>query len=121
MQYRWQYSNSLSILHRCTGLFQTLCLLLLVYWLVALASGPAAYDDARVVLGSLPVRLVFVAWSFAFVYHLLNGIRHLVWDVGHGLERATARRSGWGVVAGALVLTAALWLAIAMRLGGGAA
>ena len=120
LHYRWQYSNTLSILHRITGVFMTVGLLLFVYWLASLAAGPADYAHALERLGSLPVRLALAAWSFAFFYHLLNGIRHLVWDTGRGLERASARRSGWGVFIGAIVATVLVWLVFAARLAGGA-
>jgi len=120
MHYRWQYSNTLSILHRITGVFMTLGLLMFVYWLAALAAGPADYAEALVRLSGLPARLALAAWSFAFFYHLLNGIRHLVWDTAHGLEKATARRSGWGVFLGALAASVLLWIVFAARFSGGA-
>ena len=120
MQYRWQYTNTLSILHRITGVFLSLGLALFVYWLAALAGGPDTYARALESLASLPARLALAAWSFAFFYHLLNGIRHLIWDTGRGLERASARRSGWAVVVASITATVLAWLAIAARFGGGA-
>jgi succinate dehydrogenase / fumarate reductase cytochrome b subunit len=98
----------------------TLGLLMFVYWLAALAAGPADYAEALVRLSGLPARLALAAWSFAFFYHLLNGIRHLVWDTAHGLEKATARRSGWGVFLGALAASVLLWIVFAARFSGGA-
>jgi len=73
---------------------------------MALASGPAAYASAMNALGSPLAKLLLVGFTFSFVYHFCNGIRHLVWDTGHGLERAQARRSGAVVVVAALLLTA---------------
>lgn len=120
LQYRWQYSNTLSILHRITGVLMTVGLIVFVYWLAALAGGRASYTAALESLGSVPARAALVGWNFAFFYHLLNGVRHLVWDSGRGLERATARRSGWGVFVGAILATAAFWVVAAARLTGGA-
>ena len=61
-------------------------------------------------LGSPLAKLLLVGFTFSFVYHFCNGIRHLVWDTGRGLERAQARRSGTVVVVAALLLTAvAVW------------
>jgi len=108
--YKFMYTMSLSILHRITGCAAAVGFLLFVWWLMALASGPAAYASAMNALGSPLAKLLLVGFTFSFVYHFCNGIRHLVWDTGHGLERAQARRSGAVVVVVALLLTsAAVW------------
>jgi len=61
------------------------------------------------------VKLVYAALIMAFCYHLIAGIRHLVWDTGRGLERAQAQRSAWLVVALSIALTLLIgycaWLA----------
>jgi succinate dehydrogenase / fumarate reductase cytochrome b subunit len=113
MSYRWQYTNTLSILHRVAGLALSVGLLLFVYWLVAAASGPDAYASAQQVFAHPLTRAALVGFSLAFFYHLLNGVRHLVWDTGHGFEKATARASGWFVFIAAIVLTALLWFLLA--------
>jgi succinate dehydrogenase / fumarate reductase cytochrome b subunit len=110
--YRWQVSNTLSILHRLTGVGLAAGLLCLVAWLVALASGVEAYAGVAGLLGSPVGLLLLAAFSLAFFYHLCNGIRHLFWDAGRGFERDFARRSGQFTVAIALLLTAALWAVI---------
>jgi succinate dehydrogenase / fumarate reductase cytochrome b subunit len=107
--YRWQIGNSLSILHRATGVFLALGLLALAYWLVALSGGEGSYVVA-VRLFASPVGLLFLmGWSFAFLYHLLNGVRHLFWDVGRGFERVERHASGWFVFLGSIALTVCLW------------
>lgn len=111
--YRWQVSNTLSILHRITGVGLTLGALCLVGWLLALASGQAAYTGAITLLGTLVGQLALVAWSFCFFYHLCNGIRHLAWDTGRGFDKATARKSGLAAVSGAVVLTVLFWVMVA--------
>lgn len=119
MMYRWQYTNTLSILHRVTGCALSLGLLLFVYWLVAAASGPEEYAYAQHVVFAHPItRVELVGFTFAFFYHLMNGVRHLVWDAGHGFEKKQARLSGWVAFLGAIVLTALLWFLLAR---GGAA
>jgi succinate dehydrogenase / fumarate reductase, cytochrome b subunit len=110
--YRWQISNSLSILHRLTGIALALGLPALCYWLVALASGEESFAEVERQLAS-PIGLVFlVGWTFAFLYHLLNGVRHLFWDLGLGFERTPRHASGWFVVLGSIVLTIGVWLMI---------
>jgi succinate dehydrogenase / fumarate reductase cytochrome b subunit len=111
---------SLSILHRVTGCALSVGLLLLVYWLVAAASGQEAYATARSFFAHPLLRVLLVGFSFAFFYHLLNGVRHLTWDTGHGLERKAARLSGWIVFLGALASTGLFWLLVARHAGGAA-
>lgn len=118
MHYRWQYTNTLSILHRITGVLLSFGFLLLVYWLAAAAAGADRYAEAVATLASPLAQLVLFGAAFAFCYHLLNGIRHLVFDMGHGFELHTARRSGWAVAVGALVLGFIVWLVVRAGMGG---
>ncbi len=107
--YRWQISNTLSILHRLTGVVLALGGLALVAWLLALASGQAAFAGANALLGSLAGQLALVGWTFCFFYHLCNGLRHLAWDAGHGFDKAVARKSGIAVVTAAVLLSVIFW------------
>lgn len=109
----YRYTLLTSILNRATGLVLSAGLILLVYWLAAIASGPGAYRDARAVL-SLPVlKAVYVILLATFSYHLFAGIRHLIWDTGRGLERAQSKRSAALVVIAAVVLFLGLaWWAL---------
>ena len=120
LHYRWQYTNTLSILHRITGVLLSLGFLLLVYWLAAAAAGADRYRAALDTLASPLAQLVLFGVVFAFCYHLLNGIRHLFFDAGRGFDLKTARASGWAVAIGALVLGVLVWLVLRAGLGGGA-
>jgi succinate dehydrogenase / fumarate reductase cytochrome b subunit len=114
------YTMVLSISHRVSGVFQSVGLLLLTWWLVAAASGDEAYATAGKVFANPVVRLALAGWIVAFWYHFFAGIRHLVWDAGFGFEKQVARRSGQLVVVLA-VLASLFTLALAWRhLGGGA-
>lgn len=110
--YRWQIGNTLSILHRLTGIALAFGLLALCFWLMAVAGGPEAYALAAQVFASPAGQLVLIGWTFAFLYHFLNGVRHLFWDVGLGFERTQRHASGWFVVFGSLALTLGVWIAI---------
>jgi succinate dehydrogenase / fumarate reductase cytochrome b subunit len=120
LHYRWQYTNTLSILHRVTGVFLSLGFFILVYWLASAASGTAHYARALDVLGSLPLQIVLFGTTFAFCYHLLNGIRHLCFDMGVGFDLATARKSAWVTAVGAVVLASTVWFVLRGSLGGAA-
>jgi succinate dehydrogenase / fumarate reductase, cytochrome b subunit len=103
-----RYTLLTSIVNRATGLVLSIGLILLVYWLVAVASGPAVYSGARTVLSLGVLKAVYVILLATFSYHLFAGIRHLIWDTGHGLERAQAKRSA------ALVLICAILLFVGL-------
>jgi succinate dehydrogenase / fumarate reductase cytochrome b subunit len=118
--YRWQYTMTLSILNRVTGAFLTVASLLFVYWLVSVSLGFDAYVDAQAVFAHPLTRLALVGAAFAYFFHMLNGIRHIVWDFGVGFERANARASGWFVFLLAAALTAATVLIVAQCIDGGA-
>ena len=100
-----------SIFHRITGVALAVGTLLLVYWLLAAASGPEAYADARTLIGSWFGRVLLLGWSYALFYHLLNGIRHLAWDAGWGFELKTAYATGLLMAAGSVGLTLVAWFA----------
>ena len=108
--YRWQLTSVLSILHRASGVALTAGAVLLVWWLGAAADGPEAYAGMQAFLGSwLGLALLF-GWSLALFYHLCNGLRHLWWDTGRGLELRQVYAGGWVVLAATIVLTVAAWL-----------
>ena len=109
-----RYTLATSIFNRFTGVGLSLGLLLLVYWLMAVASGAQAQARATHLL-SLPLaKLVYAALIVGYCYHLVAGIRHLVWDTGRGLERAQSQRSAWLVVLVSIALMLALgWWAFA--------
>ena len=108
--YRPQITSVLSIAHRAAGVALAAGLPLFVWWLVAGAAGPAAYETVREFTGSAVGRLLLFLWSFALFYHLCNGIRHLFWDAGRGFDLPTARATGWLAAAVAAALTVAAWV-----------
>lgn len=106
--YRPMYTIVLSILHRASGLYLSVCGFLFVGWLFAAALGPDAYACAAAFFSSLALRIVLALALAAFWYHLFAGVRHLAWDAGYGFEKRTARLSGRLMVAcaaAALALT----------------
>ena len=110
--YKPQLTSVLSITHRATGAVLAAGALLAVYWLYALASGAKAYAQAQALLGSWFGKVILMGLMFSLFYHLLNGIRHLMWDAGYGLELKSAYQTGWAVVILSAILTAASWAVI---------
>lgn len=109
--YKPQISSVLSILHRITGTALGIGLLLLCWWLIALAAGPDAYKTVSKFIGSLFGRFIMLGFTWALFYHLLNGVRHLGWDLGYGFALPTMEKTGWAVVIGSVLLTIAAWVA----------
>ena len=108
--YRPQLTSVLSITHRISGVALGAGALLLTWWLVAAVEGPESFDEVQAVIGSWYGRLLIFGFTLAFFYHLSNGVRHLFWDLGYGLELRSVYRSGWVVMVLTLVLTLFSWL-----------
>ncbi len=110
--YRWPITMVLSILHRATGIAMSVGLIVFAAWLLNAAQGPEAYQYFRSVMSGIVPQLLLIGWTFAFFLHLGNGVRHLFWDTGRGLEKHQANASAWFVIVFAVVLTAAFWVVV---------
>ncbi len=108
--YRLPLNAITSITHRITGVLLALGAVVLVYWLVAAASGPQAHATAQAVLGNWFSQLIIFGWTFALFFHLCNGVRHLVWDTGRALDLDSAHKGTIAVIAIAGVLTLLAWI-----------
>jgi succinate dehydrogenase / fumarate reductase cytochrome b subunit len=107
--YRFQISSFLSITHRITGVGLALGTILIAVWVMSAAMGPREYNEfARIAHGPIGQLLLF-GWSWALLYHLCNGVRHLVWDAGYAFEKKSVDLGGWIVVAASAILTVAVW------------
>ncbi len=109
--YKPQLTSLLSIMHRATGVFLSLGALLLAYWLLSVAAGPEHFAKTGVIIRSWYGQIILFGFCFSLYYHLCNGIRHLFWDAGLGLELKTTYISGYAVVAASVLLTAVTWYA----------
>lgn len=103
--YKPQLTSILSITHRGTGVFLSLGSLFLTCWLVALATGEQAFNNLQQYSNAWYGKIILIAFIFSIFYHLSNGIRHLFWDAGKGLDICTAYKSGYAVIASAITLT----------------
>ncbi len=110
--YRLPLPAILSITHRMTGVILSTGTILLAAWMIALAQGPQSFALAMMIVSHPLGQLVLFGYSAALCYHLCNGIRHLNWDRGQGLEIESVYRSGKITIAAAIILTALLWSVI---------
>jgi succinate dehydrogenase / fumarate reductase, cytochrome b subunit len=112
--YKWRYTFfNLSIINRVTGVALSFGLLLLIYFLWSASLGQDAYARAQMFFSHPVITTCLVLWAWSFFYNLINGIRHLVWDSGVGLERATVRWSARIVIAASLIATLVVCLVAA--------
>ncbi len=116
--YNWQITMTMSILHRVSGVILTVGAFGLAWWLMAVAAGGESYAQAAACLASPVGKIFLFGFSLALVYHLLNGVRHLLWDAGIGFEIPEFYASGWTVAILTVLLTASIWY---VGLTGGAA
>ncbi|KAB7769236.1 MULTISPECIES: succinate dehydrogenase, cytochrome b556 subunit [Xanthomonas] len=107
--YRWQIQMVTSILHRATGIVLSVGALIIAAALLVLMLGPASWNCFRGMAGAWYGQVFLFAWSWAFAYHLCNGLRHIVQDFGHGYSIPAFVRSSWMSVVGSLVIVALIW------------
>ena len=108
--YRWPITMVLSIIHRITGVALSVGLVALVAWLAVIAYDFIPYDPVLAFMRSLPGRVVLFGFSFAFFFHLSNGIRHLIWDTGRLFENRQVDMSAWIVLLASVSMTLFYWL-----------
>ncbi len=100
----------MSIVHRITGGALYFGTLLVAWWLVAAAAGESHFNTANAFFGSFIGQLILLGYTWALIHHMLGGIRHLIWDTIHGLEKETARKFAWMTLAGSVTLTILVWI-----------
>jgi len=108
--YRWHISSLLSITHRISGVINFIALILILFWLIALSLGENNYESFLLIINSFFGKFILIGFTWSMNFHLLSGIRHLVWDLGYGFEIKTANISGIIVIITSLVVTVIFWL-----------
>lgn len=107
--YKPMLTMMMSIVHRMTGMALYFGTLLLVWWLVAAASGPEYFAFVNDLAGSLVGKLVLFGYTWALLHHMIGGIRHFIWDTGRGFELPTVELMARLSIAGSLALTVLVW------------
>jgi succinate dehydrogenase / fumarate reductase cytochrome b subunit len=105
----------MSILHRLTGVALYFGTLLLAWWLIAAAAGPAYFDYVSGIMGSLPGRIVLFGYTWALIHHMLGGVRHFIWDFGYGFDLKTIDLLSWGTIVLSVSITALIWVVAMMQ------
>ena len=108
--YKMTLTMAMSILHRITGVALYAGTLLLVWWLLAAASGPNAYGKVQWFMGTFIGRLILFGYTWALIHHMYGGIRHFIWDTGRGFEPTQREFLVWLGLIGSIVTTILLWV-----------
>ncbi len=115
--YRWEVQMVTSILHRATGVALVAGMLGLTWGLLALAGGPDPWTEFAACVGSPLGKLVLFGFSWALAFHLINGVRHLLQDVGYGLATEDFVRSSWVSIIGSVLLVVLVWAIVLQQWG----
>jgi succinate dehydrogenase / fumarate reductase cytochrome b subunit len=115
--YRPQINMVMSVFHRLTGSALYFGAALIAWWLIAAATGPDYFAFVNGLFATWVGMIVIVGYTWALIHHLLGGLRHLIWDTGAGLDIASVNLLSWGTIVLSLLLTAGLWLYIAVERG----
>lgn len=110
--YRWTWTMAMSIFHRITAIALYVGTIFLAFWLVALASGPQAYERAAWFFGSPIGYLILFGYTWALMHHMLGGLRHFVWDFGMGFEPAQRFLLAKLTLVGSISLTLVIWVVV---------
>ena len=115
--YRWQVTNTLSTLHRLSGLLLFLAALDFAVWLGSIALGSDSYNYVKEIYSSNLLMLIWLLVSLSFFYHLFNGIRHLFWDIGKGFEESQVKWTGAFVFLFSIMITGLFWYLLLEKYG----
>jgi len=102
--YKWPITMATSITHRATGVALSVGMILVAWALIALASGPDMYQPFTTAIASPIGLIVLFGFLWSLVFHFLNGIRHLAWDLGYGFEKKLAERNSVMIIVGSIIL-----------------
>ena len=108
--YRWHISSLISITQRISSVINLLAIILIFFWLLVLSFGENNYELFLLISNSFIGKFILIGFTWSMSFHLLSGIRHLVWDLGYGFEIKTANISGIIVIIFSLTLTIIFWL-----------
>jgi succinate dehydrogenase / fumarate reductase, cytochrome b subunit len=116
--YKPMLTMMMSIVHRVTGAALYFGTLLMVWWLMAAASGPNAYANVQAFAGSIIGRLILFGYTWALIHHALGGVRHLIWDMGYGFGPSEREWLARATIIGSITLTVLIWIVGYLWMGG---
>ena len=108
--YKWQISSLLSITHRIVGVINIFSITLICIWTLSLLLGENSYEITKIFLKSFFGKFIIVSLCWTFSFHILNEIRHLIWDMGYGFDLKITKITGVLAFIGSFILTILFYL-----------
>jgi succinate dehydrogenase / fumarate reductase cytochrome b subunit len=108
--YRFTLTMAMSIAHRITGIGLYVGVLLLAWFLVALAMDASAFQYFSSFINSWIGRLALFGFTWALFHHMLGGVRHALWDAGYGLDDPLREQLAQATLIGGFALTVVAWV-----------
>ena len=108
--YGWHISSLLSITHRIIGIVNIIAVTLICLWTISLLFGEENYENIKNFLQSFFGKFIIVSLSWSFSFHILNEIRHLIWDLGYGFDLKVSQITGVITIVGSLAMTILIYL-----------
>ena len=108
--YKWQISSLLSITHRIVGVINFFAIVLICFWAVLVVFGQSNYSNINIILNSSFGKFLVISLCWTFSFHILNELRHLLWDAGFGFDLKVAKITGIITLIGSFVLTIILYI-----------
>ncbi len=108
--YKWHISSLLSITHRIVGVVNIFAITMICIWTLSLLLGQNNYEITKIFLKSFFGKFLIVSLCWTFSFHILNEIRHLIWDLGYGFDLKVAKITGVLVFLGSFVFTIFFYL-----------
>ena len=103
--YKWQISSLLSITHRIVGVINFFAITLICLWTLTLLLGQNSYQTIQIFLNTIFGKFAVISLCWTFSFHILNEIRHLIWDDGYGFDLKISKITGIIALVGSFVLT----------------
>lgn len=107
--WQWHVTMATSIFHRATGVALYVGSILAALWVFAIAAGPQYYEPLATLFSTWPGQIILFLWTIALSFHMVNGVRHLIWDNGRGFKPKTASQTGWFAISSSIIVATAIW------------
>ena len=110
MNWKWPVTMASSIFHRVSGVALYVGSFVITALIVSAALGPEAYATVEGLVFSIPGKLLMFAFTAAVVYHLLSGVRHMIWDGPRaGFSPSVASTWSWFNIVATAIITSGIW------------
>ena len=103
--YKWQISSLLSITHRIVGVINFFVIVFICFWAIMVVFGENSYSILNNILDTSFGKFLIISLCWTFSFHILNELRHLLWDAGYGFDLKTSKISGVIAFIGSFILT----------------